>query len=138
MSGSNGHDIGRNQPCHCGSGLKFKRCHGAQQPSMTKPEPCVVGKGMGVECKKPAPEAQVCKLCHARFPYCADHEGDLGTIVTGHMICDHPELVPFEVAKMAQDRKLVAAIQQRAKEDPKQWKKLADALTAELAKPVTH
>jgi uncharacterized protein YecA (UPF0149 family) len=21
--------IGRNDPCHCGSGQKFKRCHGA-------------------------------------------------------------------------------------------------------------
>jgi uncharacterized protein YchJ len=22
--------IGRNDPCHCGSGRKFKKCHGAQ------------------------------------------------------------------------------------------------------------
>jgi len=22
--------IGRNDPCHCGSGRKFKRCHGAE------------------------------------------------------------------------------------------------------------
>jgi uncharacterized protein YecA (UPF0149 family) len=22
--------IGRNDPCHCGSGKKFKKCHGAQ------------------------------------------------------------------------------------------------------------
>jgi preprotein translocase subunit SecA len=22
-------DIGRNDPCHCGSGKKFKKCHGA-------------------------------------------------------------------------------------------------------------
>jgi len=22
--------IGRNDPCHCGSGKKFKRCHGVQ------------------------------------------------------------------------------------------------------------
>jgi uncharacterized protein YecA (UPF0149 family) len=21
--------VGRNDPCHCGSGKKFKRCHGA-------------------------------------------------------------------------------------------------------------
>ena len=21
--------VGRNDPCHCGSGLKFKKCHGA-------------------------------------------------------------------------------------------------------------
>lgn len=21
--------LGRNDPCHCGSGLKFKKCHGA-------------------------------------------------------------------------------------------------------------
>jgi len=24
-----GPDIGRNDPCHCGSGKKFKKCHGA-------------------------------------------------------------------------------------------------------------
>ena len=24
-----GPDVGRNDPCHCGSGKKFKRCHGA-------------------------------------------------------------------------------------------------------------
>jgi uncharacterized protein YecA (UPF0149 family) len=22
--------LGRNDPCHCGSGLKFKKCHGAR------------------------------------------------------------------------------------------------------------
>ena len=22
--------LGRNDPCHCGSGRKFKKCHGAQ------------------------------------------------------------------------------------------------------------
>jgi preprotein translocase subunit SecA len=22
------HDIGRNDPCHCGSGKKYKQCHG--------------------------------------------------------------------------------------------------------------
>lgn len=25
-----GHDIGRNDPCYCGSGKKFKKCHGAE------------------------------------------------------------------------------------------------------------
>jgi preprotein translocase subunit SecA len=25
----NGRKVGRNDPCWCGSGLKFKRCHGA-------------------------------------------------------------------------------------------------------------
>jgi hypothetical protein len=25
--------IGRNDPCHCGSGKKYKRCHGAQEAS---------------------------------------------------------------------------------------------------------
>ena len=25
----NGDQIGRNDPCHCGSGKKYKRCHGA-------------------------------------------------------------------------------------------------------------
>lgn len=24
--------LGRNEPCHCGSGKKFKRCHGALLP----------------------------------------------------------------------------------------------------------
>lgn len=24
-------ELGRNDPCHCGSGLKFKRCHGREQ-----------------------------------------------------------------------------------------------------------
>ena len=24
-----GQKVGRNDPCHCGSGKKFKRCHGA-------------------------------------------------------------------------------------------------------------
>jgi len=24
--------IGRNDPCHCGSGKKFKKCHGVQAP----------------------------------------------------------------------------------------------------------
>jgi uncharacterized protein YecA (UPF0149 family) len=24
-----GKDVGRNDPCPCGSGLKFKKCHGA-------------------------------------------------------------------------------------------------------------
>ncbi|MBI5630615.1 MAG: SEC-C domain-containing protein [Elusimicrobia bacterium] len=27
-----GPDIGRNDPCHCGSGKKFKKCHGAAAP----------------------------------------------------------------------------------------------------------
>lgn len=27
--------IGRNDPCHCDSGLKFKRCHGAAEPAFT-------------------------------------------------------------------------------------------------------
>jgi hypothetical protein len=26
----NGQKIGRNDPCICGSGIKFKKCHGAQ------------------------------------------------------------------------------------------------------------
>ncbi len=26
---ADGHDIGRNDPCYCGSGKKFKKCHGA-------------------------------------------------------------------------------------------------------------
>jgi len=26
-----GPDIGRNDPCHCGSGKKYKKCHGAQK-----------------------------------------------------------------------------------------------------------
>ncbi len=26
------HDVGRNSPCPCGSGLKFKRCHGVNAP----------------------------------------------------------------------------------------------------------
>ena len=25
--------IGRNDPCHCGSGKKYKRCHGVQEAS---------------------------------------------------------------------------------------------------------
>ena len=25
---SNNEKIGRNEPCHCGSGLKYKKCHG--------------------------------------------------------------------------------------------------------------
>jgi len=27
-AGPDGHKIGRNDPCHCGSGKKFKKCHG--------------------------------------------------------------------------------------------------------------
>src|SRR5438477_10758979 len=27
-------DVGRNDPCPCGSGMKFKRCHGAAQPTL--------------------------------------------------------------------------------------------------------
>lgn len=27
---SGGHEIGRNDPCYCGSGKKFKKCHGAE------------------------------------------------------------------------------------------------------------
>jgi len=26
------HAVGRNDPCHCGSGKKFKKCHGVPQP----------------------------------------------------------------------------------------------------------
>jgi len=28
-----GHKVGRNDPCPCGSGKKYKRCHGANEPS---------------------------------------------------------------------------------------------------------
>jgi preprotein translocase subunit SecA len=28
-TGPNGQKLGRNEPCWCGSGKKFKRCHGA-------------------------------------------------------------------------------------------------------------
>lgn len=27
---TDGHDVGRNDPCWCGSGKKFKKCHGAE------------------------------------------------------------------------------------------------------------
>ena len=27
-----GRKVGRNEPCPCGSGKKYKRCHGAQDP----------------------------------------------------------------------------------------------------------
>lgn len=30
MTGGEAHKIGRNDPCFCGSGLKFKRCHGGK------------------------------------------------------------------------------------------------------------
>jgi preprotein translocase subunit SecA len=26
--------LGRNDPCHCGSGMKFKKCHGAQASAL--------------------------------------------------------------------------------------------------------
>ena len=29
-SSKEGHDLGRNDPCYCGSGKKFKKCHGAE------------------------------------------------------------------------------------------------------------
>ena len=31
------HKIGRNDPCPCGSGKKYKRCHGAENPSLGVP-----------------------------------------------------------------------------------------------------
>jgi protein O-GlcNAc transferase len=34
--------IGRNDPCHCGSGKKFKRCHGALTSGLTSTTPTVV------------------------------------------------------------------------------------------------
>jgi len=30
--------IGRNQPCPCGSGRKFKRCHGRKEQTLASPE----------------------------------------------------------------------------------------------------
>jgi hypothetical protein len=33
-------NLGRNEPCHCGSGKKFKRCHGVgAAPKLTAPKP---------------------------------------------------------------------------------------------------
>jgi hypothetical protein len=34
--------LGRNDPCHCGSGKKFKKCHG--YPALGTPEPLVAPK----------------------------------------------------------------------------------------------
>jgi preprotein translocase subunit SecA len=31
--------VGRNDPCPCGSGKKFKQCHGLQQPGAPEPRP---------------------------------------------------------------------------------------------------
>jgi len=44
--------IGRNEPCPCGSGRKFKQCHGALQadesdpfPTVGRNDPCPCGSG---------------------------------------------------------------------------------------------
>ena len=46
--------VGRNDPCHCGSGKKYKKCHGAGRPAegaeevgVTANKPKLPGKGRG-------------------------------------------------------------------------------------------
>lgn len=48
MSDTENAGLGRNEPCHCGSGKKFKRCHGVSAaPKMTPPREMPAMPDMG-------------------------------------------------------------------------------------------
>ncbi len=65
MEGSTGKDLGRNDPCHCGSGKKYKNCHLAKDEEAARkarakaaeaaPAPAAAEEGAGAAAAKPAP-----------------------------------------------------------------------------------
>jgi hypothetical protein len=47
-------DLGRNDPCHCGSGKKYKQCHLVKDEEAERAKRA---KAAGAETTEPAPEA---------------------------------------------------------------------------------
>lgn len=120
-------DIGRNQPCSCGSGKKYKKCHGASGAAVPAPlGPCNVVES----CTLPGKDTGTCKACGKVYIGCLDHRSAISTLLSGHALRVHPELVGKAIREIRKNPALMANYEMLAEQEPHLWGKLWQHLQA--------
>lgn len=118
----------RNDPCPCGSGKKYKKCclgkeisHG---PCNGPPMPGSRGE-VDDRCGKDSCGSVVCKSCAKKYAHCHEHRGVIHTMMNGHVLRVHPELIPpSQFDKLLKDDVQMDLLRKQAAKSPELWARL--------------
>jgi hypothetical protein len=124
---------GRNAPCHCGSGKKFKDC--CRDKPVAAGGPCNGPPGLrrmdeiteDEMCGRPSCGLLLCKHCEKRYEHCKAHESIIKTMMHGHALRVHPEVIPTkEFDRLLKNRIELERIYAEFARAPHFWQRLVD------------